>query len=224
MVQIKLIDSRIHPDAARRVYDLIAPIYDLMVTPFEAKPRRRALGLADLRPGERVLEVATGTGTALRDILRQVGGEGFVCGVELSPNMVGRARRKVARAGFADTDIIQADARALPFADASFDLLFNSYMLDLIPLADMNDLLEEFYRVLRPDGRLVLLNLTKEGQTSLWERLYRIAPTWVVSFLLGGCRPVRMASLLTSVGFVDVRREYVRHLLPSEVVVARTGS
>ena len=105
----------------------------------------------------------------------------------------------------------------------TFDVLFNSYMLDLIPLADLPVVLQEFKRVLKSGGRLALVNMSKPDAATKtwWERLYRRTPRSWVPYLLGGCRPVLIAEIAREVGFEEIHREFVPHILPSEIVTAR---
>ena len=102
--------------------------------------------------------------------------------------------------------------------DNSVDILFNNYMFDLIPFNQMDDIINEFKRVLIPDGKLVLVNMTK-GEfcgASLYEAIYRISPT-----LMGGCRGVKQSNLITEHGFKIKIREYVQQMLfPSEIILA----
>ena len=89
-------------------------------------------------------------------------------------------------------------------------------MFDLLPQADFPVVVREFMRVLKPGGRLVLVNMTKGERwyNGLWETLYRLHPP-----LLGGCRGVRLAPVLRAAGFSAVRRAYVSQgTFPSEVV------
>jgi demethylmenaquinone methyltransferase/2-methoxy-6-polyprenyl-1,4-benzoquinol methylase len=117
----------------------------------------------------------------------------------------------------------EADARSLPFSNDSFDILYNSYMLDLIPSVDMPMVLGEFRRVLKPGGRLVLVSLTKENPegSSLWEQAYQVLPSTLETYVFGGCRPVLMRELVERQGFCNVSREFVRQLMPTEIVTAR---
>ena len=91
-------------------------------------------------------------------------------------------------------------------------------MFDLIPFDQMDVIIDEFSRVLKPGGKLVLVNMTKKEQfgAGLYERIYRISPT-----LMGGCRGVQMFDLLTEHGFKVEIREYIQQMLfPSEVILA----
>ena len=91
-------------------------------------------------------------------------------------------------------------------------------MFDLIPFNKMKFIIDEFFRVLKPDGKLVLVNMTKAEQfgASMYERIYRIYPS-----VMGGCRGVQQNNLLIEYGFHVITREYIQQMLfPSEVILA----
>ena len=186
------------------------------------------LGLeqAAIRPQDRVLEVAVGPGATLLEIVKMVDGANVVHGVDLSPKMLEKARRLVNAAGYTNLDLREADARSLPFDDDMFDVLYNSYMLDLIPLNEMPVVLSEFRRVLKPGGRLVLVNMSKENERSRtwYERLYTLLPARWVPYLMGGCRPVLMEGLVREAGLGEVRRQFLKGIIPSEIIGARKPS
>ena len=221
-----MIEAFAPTDRIRRAYDILSLGYARFLSPLERKPRMIGLERAAIQPGDDVLEVAVGPGHSFVEILKAVDPARTVCGVDLSPKMLAQTRRRVKAAGFPNADLQEADARQLPFPDEAFDVLYNSYMLDLIPLGEMPVVLGEFHRVLKPNGRLVLVNLSKQSAENLtWlERLYQVLPKALVPYLMGGCRPVLMEQPVTAAGFVDVNREYVSHIIPSEVVVARKPS
>lgn len=210
-------------DQIRRVYGFYSHFYGCLVAPLERGPRLRGLDAVGIRPGDRVLEVAVGPGATFVDILRRVGPNDIVYGVDLSPKMLLRTRRAAGCAGFNRFDLREGDARRLPFADGAFDVLVNSYMLDLIPLGDLPVVLSEFHRVLSPGGRMALVNMSKEDETrrTFWEWFYESLPRAWVPYVMGGCRPVLMEGPVKMAGFTEVRREYARNIIPSEVVVAR---
>lgn len=221
-----IIEARAPVAAIRRAYNMISLVYARLAGPLERKPRMMALERARIRPGDRVLEVAVGPGSTLVEIVKLVGPGTLVYGVDLSPNMLKQTRGRVARTGHTDVILREADARQLPFPDESFDVLYNSYMLDLIPLGEMPVVLAEFRRVLKPGGRLALVNFSKKdlSRRTWYERLYLGLPVSWVPYLLGGCRPVLLRDAVEAAGFADATREFVRHAIPSEIVVARKAA
>ena len=222
-----MIDAlHIEPDRMAHAYTRRSRIYARTVARWERPHHQAALAAAAVQPGDRVLEVAVGPGLSLVELARAAGPDTPVIGVDLSPGMLQTARQALTRAGVINADLRLADATKLPFADNSFDVLYNAYMLDLIPNASMPTILAEFHRVLAPGGRIVLLNMSKPdaATTTLRERLYRRLPTWVVLYVLGGCRPVMVADQVAAAGFSDVERIYLAAGMPSEVVIAHRGS
>lgn len=203
-------------DALRAIqqYDRLAPVYDFWTRLFEGKAAAHALRVANARGGERVLEVATGTGIAFARLAENNGG-GLTVGVDASRPMAVRTRQ---RAGALDHAAVgMADCRNLPFGNATFDLVYSSYLLDLLSFDDQERTVSEFRRVLRPQGRLVLVCMTHDGPLMRgWGWIYGRWPA-----LLGGCRSVAIAPVVERAGFTDVQRDVVRQLgFPSEVVTA----
>ena len=218
-----MIDAKSSTEQVRRVYDLWSWFYGPLAELFERRPKLMALGLAAIQSQDSVLEVAVGPGRMLLEILKRVDNANSVQGVDLSPKMIEQARRLVTAAGHNNFEFREADARQLPFADDTFDVVYNSYMLDLIPLADLPVVLVEFRRVLKPGGRLVLVNLSKANSDhrSWWEMAYKMLPSSLETYIFGGCRPVLMQELVERAGFGEVRREFVHQLLATEIVTAK---
>jgi ubiquinone/menaquinone biosynthesis C-methylase UbiE len=211
------IPARVAQDEIRDVYARVAPVYDVWARLTETRARRRCLELARVRDGEDVLEVAVGTGLAFAEIVR-ANPSGVTEGIDLTEAMLARAEVKVAE--LPGRHRLQVgDARRLPFADVSFDLIVNNYMFDLLPEQDFAPVLHEFRRVLRPGGRIALVNLAEPERIAsrLWTAIYRINPKW-----MGGCRPVALAEHLDRAGFVGVTRETLTQLtFPSEILTAQ---
>jgi ubiquinone/menaquinone biosynthesis C-methylase UbiE len=208
-------DARIEKGRVADLYRKIAPSYDLWAWLTESKARNRCLDLAAIKDGELVLEVAVGTGLAFERIL-VANPSGRNEGIDLTEAMLIRAEKKAAKSGLDNYRLRVGDAYDLAFPDDSFDVLINNYMFDLLPQQDFRTVLEEFKRVLRPGGRLVMISMTKGERwyNGLWERIYRINPA-----LLGGCRGVLLLPQLEACGFGQTRREYVSQLtFPSEIV------
>ena len=212
-----MIEARGGRAALVRAYNLFSFLYGRAAAGLEREGVNRGLRQADVRPGQRVLEVAVGTGLVHARLARRLGGSGLLVGVDLAPRMLAVTRRQVPGARLA-----RADARRLPFADGSFDLVWASYLLDLIPAEEMTPLVAEFRRVLGPGGRLVLVNFSKNGGgLTWWERAYRVTPTLLVPYLFGGCRPVQAEPFVRAAGFAEVEREFVPGGLDSEIITAR---
>jgi demethylmenaquinone methyltransferase/2-methoxy-6-polyprenyl-1,4-benzoquinol methylase len=136
------------------MFDRIAPVYDAMNRLMTAGLDRRwraATAQAVVRDGDRVLDVCCGTGD-LSIAAREAGGE--VTGIDFSEPMLERARAKSS-----EIDWIEGDALALPFADGSFDAVTIGF--GLRNLADPERGLAELRRVLRPGGRLAILEITR---------------------------------------------------------------
>lgn len=182
----------------------------------ESRARQRCLELAAIRNGESVLEVAVGTGILFEKILLR-NPDGRNEGVDLTPEMLARARVRARKSGVSGYILNTGDAYQLQYADNTFDIVLNNYMFDLIPEQDFPVILGEFSRVLRHDGRLVLANMTKGLRwfDAIWEWLYRLRPS-----LLGGCRGVELAPYVADAGFRNIRREYISQLFfPTEVIL-----
>lgn len=213
--QREILDARIMKNDVPKIYKKVASIYDVWGQLTESKARKRCLDLADIRDGESVLEVAVGTGLAFVEILG-LNPTGKNEGIDLTEEMLDRAQEKAQRLGVTNYSLNTGDAYNLQYSDDSFDVVINNYMFDLLPENDFSAVLTEFRRVLRPGGRLVMVNMTKPEHwyNSVWEMIYRMNPAWV-----GGCRGVFLGPYLESVGFVDIRREFIsQRTFPSEVV------
>jgi ubiquinone/menaquinone biosynthesis C-methylase UbiE len=205
-------------DRVARMYSRLAPIYEIWARATESRARRRVLDLAGLSGDEDLLEVATGTGAQLVRLASAT--HGRTVGVELAGGMLARTRGRVTAAGLAGrVELLQANALQLPLENESFDVLVNSYMLDLLSREDIPRALAEFKRVLRPGGRLVLSNMTvaEHRRHALWDAAYARGVQ-----LTANCRGVLAAPVLAELGFVEINREYLAQMLfPTEVVTAR---
>jgi demethylmenaquinone methyltransferase / 2-methoxy-6-polyprenyl-1,4-benzoquinol methylase len=168
----------------RAMFDRIAGVYDLMNTAMTAglhhRWRARAVDLARVGPGSRVLDVATGTGDLAIELARRVSPGGEVVGSDFAEGMLDRARKKVAHGHEQSLRprFEWADAMALPYVDDSFDSAtvgFGARNFD-----DLARGLAEMVRVVRPGGRVVVLEITTPTRAplSLFYRLWfdRVVP------------------------------------------------
>ena len=146
--------GRLAPDAVRTMFDRIAPVYDVMNRAMTAgldQRWRTETARAVVSPGDRVLDACCGTGD-LAIAAQRAGGR--VTGVDFSEPMLERARAKSG-----EVEWIQGDALALPFADGSFDAATVGF--GVRNLEDLEAGLRELRRVLRPGGRVGILEITR---------------------------------------------------------------
>src|SRR5512135_2413632 len=102
---------------------------------FEVEHHAEALRHAEVQPGQRVLDVACGTGRGTVGLAQAVGPDGRVDALDLTEAMLDQAGAKIEKLGLSDrVHFKQGDARELPFPDATYDVVYNGYMFDLIPL------------------------------------------------------------------------------------------
>ena len=210
-------DAAVPQSEIAGLYDKLSRFYDLWAGLTETKARRLALQMADIQDGSTVLEVAAGTGLAFEQIVRR-NPQGKNVGIDLSSGMLAKARKRLSNGKHENYSLTQGTANALALPDGSIDVLVNGYMFDLIPFETMDDILQEFKRVLKPSGKLVMVNMTvgRGFSSTLYERIYRLFPK-----AMGGCRGVVLSERLQRLGFRVKTRAYVQQFLfPSEVILA----
>jgi len=200
-------------------YAKVAWFYNFWGRLTEAKAQQKVLELAKIKDGESILEVGMGTGTFFLKMVEK-NPQGRNEGIDLSPAMLARAHNLLQkRSPDSHFNLSIGNAYNLPFEDQSFDLVVNNFMLDLLPEADFGKLLNEFQRVLRPGGRIVLSTM------ALGDRWYHRFWSWLAKSLpslLTGCRPVSIRPYLEEVGFKEVVTAKIsQNTFPSEVTLAQ---
>ncbi|HZD88264.1 MAG TPA: bifunctional demethylmenaquinone methyltransferase/2-methoxy-6-polyprenyl-1,4-benzoquinol methylase UbiE [Gaiellaceae bacterium] len=206
--------GRLPADGVRRMFDRIAPVYDAMNRVMTAGLDRRwraATVREAVRPGDHVLDACCGTGDLA--LAARAAGAGRVVGVDFSEPMLERARRKAP-----ELEWVRADVLALPFEDGSFDSAVVGFGIRNVE--DLEGALRELRRVLRPEGRLGILEITTPG--GLLSPFYRVwfdrvvpllgrllpggdAYTYLPASVRRFPRPDDLAELLASSGFAAVR-------------------
>jgi demethylmenaquinone methyltransferase/2-methoxy-6-polyprenyl-1,4-benzoquinol methylase len=205
-------------EETRRFYNKIARVYDLLAEHSEQPMREIGLTMLAAQPGEIVLEIGFGTGHCLVELARAVGPAGKVLGIDLSENMLAESQKLLRDEHLSERAELQcADAEQLPYEGNTVDGIFASFTLELFDTPDLPNVLEEWQRVLKPGGRLVVVAVSKEGKSSValqaFEWTHRHFPNLV------DCRPIYVRRALEAAGFRIVESRVEQMWVPVEIVL-----
>jgi arsenite methyltransferase len=120
--------------------------------------------LGRLRQGERVLDLGSGAGTDSLIAVQMVGPEGSVTGIDMTAEMLEKARAAAVELGVDNVDFVEGEVERLPFADGSFDVVISNGVIDLVP--DKDAVFSEIHRMLQPGGRIQIADVTIQQPVS----------------------------------------------------------
>ena len=174
------------------------------------------LAIASLRPGQTVLDLGSGAGFDCFLAAKSVGPSGKVIGIDMTPEMIAKARKNAARGGYENVEFRIGEIEHLPVADSSVDVIISNCVINLSP--DKRSVFEDAFRVLKPGGRLTISDivatqeLPEEVRTDLS----------LHSGCMAGATPIHeLRKLLADAGFRDVKieektgsREFIREWAP----------
>jgi SAM-dependent methyltransferase len=156
--------------------------------------------IAALRRGERVLDLGSGAGFDAFIAARQVGPEGRVIGVDMTPEMIAKARRNAATVDLTNVDFRLGEIEHVPAPDASVDVIMSNCVINLSP--DKPAVFREAFRVLAPGGRLAISDIV--ALAPLPEMLAQDMAAYT-GCVAGASLITDLEDMLTSTGFVDIR-------------------
>jgi ubiquinone/menaquinone biosynthesis C-methylase UbiE len=187
-------------------FNLAATGYDSSALRFLPTCAKRVVELAHLQPGQQVLDIATGTGTAAIASAQKVGSKGRVVGIDLSQNMLDRARQKIAKTNLNSIELRQEDAEKLSFNHNSFDTVICAS--GIFFLSDMLAGLREWQRVLKSDGIVIFSSFSKTAFEPMAEKFgaqikeYGIEVTSAKQWL---DTPEQCLNLMQTAGLTDIK-------------------
>jgi arsenite methyltransferase len=144
-----------YPDELANVPDAAVESFAGVANPFS---------FGRLQPGERVLDLGSGAGTDSLVAAQMVGGSGSVTGIDMTPEMLGKARGAARQMGAGNVEFVEGEVELLRFPDASFDVVISNGVIDLVP--DKDAVFSEIHRVLVHGGRIQIADVTIQNPVS----------------------------------------------------------
>ncbi|NWF67854.1 MAG: arsenite methyltransferase [Chloroflexi bacterium] len=203
--------------------DNLIPLYDnQLVATLPAEVTDLSLGcgdpvtIAQLRPGETVLDLGSGGGIDCFLAARQVGDSGYVIGVDMTPDMLAKANANKVRMGVHNVEFRKGQIEALPVTDRSVDVIMSNCVINLSP--DKPAVFREAYRVLKPGGRISVSDIVTEGEFS--PELRADAAQWA-ECVTGAIDAAEYTDMMRAAGFVEI--EVVSKLDASGLIPVQEG-
>jgi arsenite methyltransferase len=144
-----------YPPELAHVPDIAAESFAGVANPWQ---------MGRLEAGERVLDLGSGAGTDSLIAAQMVGEQGHVTGIDMTPEMLAKARSAAAEMRVTNVEFLESEAEQLPFADERFDVVISNGVIDLIP--DKDAVFAELFRVLTPGGRIQIADVTIQNPVS----------------------------------------------------------
>lgn len=136
----------------KKIYDGYSNVYDVLFKRFFYPRIKHAITYMDIRPGERILDVGVGTGLSFSVFPKHC----TVVGIDLSTEMLRKAKEKIEKNGLHNINVLSMDAMSIGFRDDSFDKVFISHVVSVVP--DPYMVMSEVKRVCRKGGQVVIIN------------------------------------------------------------------
>lgn len=176
--------------------------------------------LADLRPGQTVLDLGSGGGIDVLLSARRVGPDGFAYGLDMTDEMLELARRNQRAAGVTNAAFLKGDIENIPLPDASVDVVISNCVINLS--ADKDRVLREAFRVLRPGGRLAVSDVVVRGDVP--QEVRKSVELWI-GCIAGALEESEYRNKLAAAGFQDISIEPTRVYRAEEAAadLARAG-
>lgn len=204
---------------AKESYDKISRFYDCFAGIFEKKYRNMALDRLSIKRGETILEIGFGTGHCLKQIAKSVGETGKAYGIDISSGMLEITKKRLEKADLINrAELYCGDALEMPYENNKFNAVFMSFTLELFDTPEIPKVLNEIKRVLKLNGRLGVVGMSKNNRDSILLRLYEWMHKKIPRYV--DCRPIYIEQSIKDAGFkIDYKEKMKAFGLPGEIVI-----
>ncbi len=161
------------------------------------------LSLAEIQQGWKVLDLGSGGGVDVFLAAKKVGPDGHVTGLDMTDDMLEKARANAKKGGFANVTFTKGDIEEMPFADNSFDLVISNCVINLVP--DKRKAYQEIHRVLKPGGMIAIADIATRGEMP--EEIRKSAEAWA-GCVAGAMDLSEYLKLVKSEGFTEVATRF----------------
>jgi demethylmenaquinone methyltransferase/2-methoxy-6-polyprenyl-1,4-benzoquinol methylase len=205
-------------EEAKQAYNRLSKFYDYTLGLLGRKYSKMAL--ERLSVVETVLEIGFGTGHCLKWIAKLVGPAGKVYGIDISPEMIEKTKKRLEKVGLANrAELCCGDATCLPFDERTFDAVFMSFTLEVFDTPEIPGMLDQIKKLLKPGGRLGVIDMSKENGESVFLKVYEWLHNKCPKYV--GSRPIYAEQCLIDAGYRIKSKEKIKiYRLPAEIIVA----
>jgi len=207
-------------EEAKQVYDGLSKFYDYTLGLLGRKYSEMALERLSVVEGETVLEIGFGTGHCLKWIAKLVGPVGKVYGIDISPEMIGKTKKRLEKEGLANrVGLCCGDAACLPFNESALDAVFMSFTLEVFDTPEIPRVLAQIRKALKPGGRLGIVAMSRENGQSVFLKVYEWIHKKCPKYF--GSRPIYTEQCLIDAGYQIKSKEKIKIFrLPAEIILA----
>lgn len=206
---------------AKQTYDRYSRVYDWIGGQMERQYAQFGVDQLDVVPGERVFEIGYGTGHMIVSLAHAVGLTGKVFGIDISPGMYQVTWQRVQKSGVSSrVKLLCGDVLELPTEKAGFDAIFMAFTLELFDTPEIPLVLTKCWQLLKPDGRMSVVALSKYQGTTRMVRLYEWVNRWFPQWV--DCRPIYCEQAVKQAGFT-ISKNFIQKMfgLPVETIIAK---
>lgn len=211
-----ILEREFSKEKTQKSFAVVTEFYDFWAKITESRAIDSALNKIKPSINGNILDIGVGTGDMFYKII-PLNKDGFNIGIDISPQMILKAKGKMKINTNSKISFVEGNAFYLPCRDSIFDFVFSSYVFDLFPENEFNNVIKEIYRVLKTNGKAIIITMSfgNRWYNKFWFLLAKYFPG-----ILTNCRPVDLKPYFYNT-FKDVKAVNItQNTFPSEILTA----